>query len=690
MPARLPPAAAGTFTLRHAYITVLVMLGVLSVLSNVLLSMQLRATRATAVQITAAAQQRTLALRIAADAEHAVNTRDARGLRDLRVSLQQFEASHAQLSRGAAELYPAGFPDDLRRHYDEVLTPLVTTFTAAARRVAATPALDRTNPDVALLMVQARGPLQAALGRAVGLNSADSERVVTQVQRLSWARVALVLTLLIALGVFMFRPLERRNRLLMAVLTKERNAADRLAAQAQTGREYALLLAELTRTFGSAQDLAELTQAAHRLLGPALSCTTVGLVQLDTAPDQLPLHGPEGEVVSRALGRAGPMNHVLARHPAEPVTVVDDPALHRVGVHAGLVPLPHKPERPSVALLLAASGEHAPVWTPEQQALAQATAQALCAAWERVHLLEELRRRDAYAQALLAVSALTEGERSPQEVAAATVGIMAQVTRIDGAELSTVEQGQRRMQHLEVPALHGYLDALPGLNDRPIQVCSVPLGHAGGRTYELHLRRLDARPWQPADHALFTAAARTVGVALVRQAYLSDIEHAALTDRLTGLPNRRAFEHDLDAALQTALEGETSMALLMIDLDGLKGINDRLGHAAGDALLQAFSHALQRAFRPVDVAYRLGGDEFAVLLAQARPEGRERLLARVEEAAALTRAAGFPETGASAGIAFCPNDGWNATQLVQLADERMYEDKGDRRLRRAVAAPFSG
>ena len=86
------------------------------------------------------------------------------------------------------------------------------------------------------------------------------------------------------------------------------------------------------------------------------------------------------------------------------------------------------------------------------------------------------------------------------------------------------------------------------------------------------------------------------------------------------------------------------------------------------------------------MAYRLGGDEFAVLFVHARPEGRERLLGRVEHAASLTRAAGFPEMGASAGIAFCPHDGWTATQLVQLADERMYEDKADRRLRRGASA----
>lgn len=686
MAVRPVPAAFGAFTLRHAYITVLVVLGVLSVMSNVLLSMQLRATRTTAVQITAAARQQMLAVRIAADAERAAATGDPHGLDELRVLLRQFGASHARLSRGAPDLYPAGFPGDLRQHYDRVLTPLVTAFTAAAQRVADTAAPAPGTPDVALLTTQARGALQAALGQALALTQANSERVVTQVQWLSWARVALVLTLLTALGVFMFRPLERRNRMLMAILTKERNAADRLAAQAQAGREHALLLAELTRSFSSAQELSELTGAAHRLLGPALSCTTVGLVQLGTAAGDLPLHGPEHGVIRRVLAHSGRLDHALVTGHAGPLTVAEVPGLHRAGVHAALVPLPEKAERPPVALLLAAAGEHAPTWTPEQQALAAATAQALCAAWERVHLLEELHRRDAYAQALLAVSALTEGERRPQDVAAATVAVMAQVTRIDGAELSIVEHGRRHTQRLVVEAApHRTADA-GALHDRPMQVCSVPLGHAGGRTYDLHLSRLDARPWAPADHALFTAAARTVAVALARQAYLHDIEHAALTDRLTGLPNRRAFEHDLDAAIVTSRRGGTSMSVLMIDLDGLKGINDRLGHAAGDTLLRAFGDALPRAFRPEDVAYRLGGDEFAVLLVHARPEGRERLLGRVEHAASLTRAAGFPEMGASAGIAFCPHDGWTATQLVQLADERMYEDKADRRLRRGASA----
>jgi diguanylate cyclase (GGDEF)-like protein len=161
-------------------------------------------------------------------------------------------------------------------------------------------------------------------------------------------------------------------------------------------------------------------------------------------------------------------------------------------------------------------------------------------------------------------------------------------------------------------------------------------------------------------------------------------DQAARTDPLTGLGNRRAF----DAALaQRALDRPLADLIAVIDLDGLKRVNDLLGHAAGDALLVAFARALKTRLAPHDHLYRLGGDEFA-LLAQGAPCRIERTLdaALDETRAALAARPELLERGfgpalidASYGIADPRHHDWNLTQAIAEADRRMYAHKHARR-----------
>ena len=101
------------------------------------------------------------------------------------------------------------------------------------------------------------------------------------------------------------------------------------------------------------------------------------------------------------------------------------------------------------------------------------------------------------------------------------------------------------------------------------------------------------------------------------QGRLARAERLADHDALTPLLNRRGFMRELNRALASCRRYQTGAALIYLDLDGFKGVNDRLGHAAGDAALIAVAHTLQAHIRETDAAARLGGDEFAVILTHA-------------------------------------------------------------------------
>jgi len=133
--------------------------------------------------------------------------------------------------------------------------------------------------------------------------------------------------------------------------------------------------------------------------------------------------------------------------------------------------------------------------------------------------------------------------------------------------------------------------------------------------------------------------------------------------------------------------GTSSGAVLYLDLNQFKAINDRFGHQAGDALLKAFGHRLEFCLRPEDVLARLGGDEFAIVLPGVSVEDAKHVAQR------LIETAGEPyiiqgqeiECSASVGIALLPQDGRELWQLVGVADRAMYDTKAPRELSAAVS-----
>jgi diguanylate cyclase (GGDEF)-like protein len=152
------------------------------------------------------------------------------------------------------------------------------------------------------------------------------------------------------------------------------------------------------------------------------------------------------------------------------------------------------------------------------------------------------------------------------------------------------------------------------------------------------------------------------------------LQYVANTDQLTGLNNRRAF----DATLAAAKRGEiTRLALILIDIDHFKAVNDRLGHEAGDELLRQVAQQLRGSVRANDIVARLGGDEFAILLKDGDAKHADQIMK--ELLAAQRHVAN--EVTFSIGAALLPDDDADPAQLYRNADLALYEAKREGRAR---------
>jgi len=157
-----------------------------------------------------------------------------------------------------------------------------------------------------------------------------------------------------------------------------------------------------------------------------------------------------------------------------------------------------------------------------------------------------------------------------------------------------------------------------------------------------------------------------------------ELDRLASRDSLTGLLNRRVFLDRLEHALAQARRSQQPLALLFVDLDRFKAINDSHGHAAGDAVLQALAQRLQQLVREADTVARIGGDEFVILLDHAGPALDAQAVAdKVREALAQPIAFGALQlqAGASIGIGRFPADGATVGELLTAADRAMYAVK---------------
>ncbi len=156
------------------------------------------------------------------------------------------------------------------------------------------------------------------------------------------------------------------------------------------------------------------------------------------------------------------------------------------------------------------------------------------------------------------------------------------------------------------------------------------------------------------------------------------LRHLADHDPLTGLRNRRLFEHDLKLQLGRCQRYAEQAALLVIDLDGFKQVNDRHGHKVGDDALKAVARTLTRRLRATDLVARLGGDEFAVLLPHMDEQGAEIVaqdLMRVIEACAVDAGDTIVRLAGSVGFALIDSRSVHDDVILTAADKAMYAVK---------------
>ena len=213
----------------------------------------------------------------------------------------------------------------------------------------------------------------------------------------------------------------------------------------------------------------------------------------------------------------------------------------------------------------------------------------------------------------------------------------------------------------------------------------IPLIHAGETVGVLKAGSARPGAFNSRDAEMLELLSKVVGAAMywATRYGQDDLFHRATHDHLTGLANRSLFMDRLRHAVMQTGRMAPAVAVLTVDMDGLKQINDEHGHAAGDAALVAFGEALCAGARGTDTVARLGGDEFAVILSPfPTADGLNQTVERYQSQ--LDRCLDFRGTAlrlrGSIGGAVCPHDTPEVGRLIELADQRMYEAKRLRKL----------
>ena len=202
-----------------------------------------------------------------------------------------------------------------------------------------------------------------------------------------------------------------------------------------------------------------------------------------------------------------------------------------------------------------------------------------------------------------------------------------------------------------------------------------------GRTHGMLLVDGLAEPSRREDYLNLTAStAGIVGLAIVNARTRQDLQKAALTDELSGIPNRRAVMARLADELARSARRYDQVAVLMIDIDDFKAINDRFGHAHGDRVIEAVAQCVDHETRADDMAGRIGGEEFLVVAPRTDPVGAKLLAERIRRAIRESRVespAGQPiQVTVSVGAAVSAA-GELSDQLLAHADGALYQSKAD-------------
>ncbi len=233
------------------------------------------------------------------------------------------------------------------------------------------------------------------------------------------------------------------------------------------------------------------------------------------------------------------------------------------------------------------------------------------------------------------------------------------------------------------PIVNGNPSVEPGYLNDPQKfstlrsALAVPLEGVAGVIGVLALYRAEPDAFTSDHLRILLAVSGKIALAIENALKYQQAENSATTDYLTGLPNARSLFMQLDRELARCKRDNTSLTVMVCDMDGFKQINDRFGHLEGNRVLRLFAQALRDSCREYDYVARMGGDEFVVIVPGLASESAAK---KADQLRALARQAGIEICGEdilslSVGQAVYPQDGKDAEQLLSGADRRMYLEK---------------
>jgi diguanylate cyclase (GGDEF)-like protein len=269
---------------------------------------------------------------------------------------------------------------------------------------------------------------------------------------------------------------------------------------------------------------------------------------------------------------------------------------------------------------------------------------------------------------------LRRGPRAPLEAVASAGGLGGLESAIHAAETSALESG------------HGSEVSV----DDASAVAQPLLAEAGGITGVVAVARR-GRPFTSEERDDLRNLAIQAAVSLENVTLHETAERLAVTDELTGLSNRRAFDVTLEGEVERARRFKQPLALVLLDLDDFKDVNDEHGHQVGDEVLRSVARVLRDSCREVDEPARYGGEELAVVMPNTDLDGAQHLAERIRHGVSglrvpLPDGAGPLTITTSLGVATMPGSASDAASLVEAADDALYRAKRSGKNRTMLAA----
>lgn len=228
-------------------------------------------------------------------------------------------------------------------------------------------------------------------------------------------------------------------------------------------------------------------------------------------------------------------------------------------------------------------------------------------------------------------------------------------------------------------------------------IISIPLKVGPTVVGVMNLARMNTGGFTTSELRLLSLLSDQAAVAISNASLHQMISHQAYSDTLTGLPNRRALDERLEEEIQAARRNNYSFAVIMMDLDGFKDVNDTYGHSTGDEILRLVFGQMARGVRTTDFLARYGGDELTLILSQTEMSSAQVVSEKITEGMKKLKYK-FPDgrklkLGISGGIAIFPVHGRNGSDLLRAADAALYQAKkynrGSFQIARGITGPLA-